>query len=91
MTLENKKHFIYIVECSDGSYYTGYTTNIQRRLNEHNYSFKRGAKYTRSRRPVKLIHTEEFPTRSQALKREHAIKKLSRKKKQLIINESQGE
>lgn len=91
MTLENKKHFVYIVECADGSYYTGYTTNIQRRLNEHNYSFKRGAKYTRSRRPVKLVHSEEHPTRSQALKREHSIKKLSRKKKQLIINESKGE
>ena len=88
MTLENKQHFVYIVECSDGSYYTGYTTNIQRRLNEHNYSFKRGAKYTRSRRPVKLVHQEEHPTRSQALKREHAIKKLSRKKKQQIITES---
>ena len=88
MTLENKQHFVYIVECADGSYYTGYTTDIQRRLNEHNYSFKRGAKYTRSRRPVKLVHSEEFPTRSKALKREHAIKKLSRKKKQLIITES---
>lgn len=91
MTLENKQHFVYIVECADGSYYTGYTTNIQRRLNEHNYSFTRGAKYTRSRRPVKLVHSEEHPTRSQALKREHAIKKLSRKKKQIIINESKGE
>ena len=88
MTLENKQHFVYIVECSDGSYYTGYTTNIQRRLNEHNYSFKLGAKYTRSRRPVKLVHQEEYPTRSQALKREHKIKKLSRKKKQQIITES---
>ena len=88
MTLENKQHFVYIVECADGSYYTGYTTNIQRRLNEHNYSFKRGAKYTRSRRPVKLVHQEEYPTRSQALKREYKIKKLSRKKKQQIITES---
>jgi len=91
MALENKKHFVYIVECADGSYYTGYTTDIQRRLNEHNYSFKRGAKYTRSRRPVKLVHSEEHPTRSQALKRESSIKKLSRKKKQIIINESKGE
>lgn len=88
MTLENKQHFVYILECADGSYYTGYTTNIQRRLNEHNYSFKRGAKYTRSRRPVKLVHQEEYPTRSQALKREYKIKKLSRKKKQQIITES---
>lgn len=88
MTLENNQHFVYIVECADGSYYTGYTTDIQRRLNEHNYSFTRGAKYTRSRRPVKLVYSEEHPTRSQALKRENSIKKLSRKKKLLIINES---
>jgi len=88
MTLENKQHFVYIVECADGSYYTGYTTDIQRRLNEHNYSFTRGAKYTRSRRPVKLIHSEEHPTRSEAMKRECAIKKLSRKKKIELINEA---
>mgnify|MGYP003642746190 CR=1 FL=1 len=90
MKQENKLHYVYIVECADGTYYTGYTTSVERRLNEHNYSFKRGAKYTRSRRPVTLIHQETYPTRSQALKREHAIKKLSRKKKQQIITESTG-
>lgn len=91
MTNEIQYHFVYIVECADGSYYTGYTTDIERRLNEHNYSFTRGAKYTRSRRPVKLIHSEKYPTLSEALKREHAIKKLSREKKQIIINKSKGE
>ncbi len=83
--MNDKKYFVYIVECADGSYYTGYTTDIQRRLNEHNYS-SRSAKYTRSRRPVKLIHSEEYNTLSEALKREHAIKKLSRKRKKDLVS-----
>ena len=83
--MSDKKFFVYIVECADGSYYTGYTTDIQRRLNEHNYS-TRSAKYTRSRRPVKLIYSEEYTTLSEALKREHAIKKLSRKRKKDLVS-----
>ena len=83
--MSDKKFFVYIVECADGSYYTGYTTDIQRRLNEHNYS-TRSAKYTRSRRPVKLIYSEEYNTLSEALKREHAIKKLSRKRKKDLVS-----
>lgn len=83
----NKKYYVYIVECADGSFYTGYTTDVQRRLNEHNFS-TRSAKYTRSRRPVKLKHQEEYNTLSEALKREHAIKKLSRKKKKALIDKS---
>ena len=79
-----KKYYVYIVECADGSYYTGYTTDIQRRINEHNYSMK-SAKYTRSRRPVKLIHEEEYDTLSAALKREHAIKKLKKKQKKSLV------
>ena len=84
MTKNAKKYYVYIVECADGSYYTGYTTDIQRRINEHNYSMK-SAKYTRSRRPVKLIHEEEYDTLSAALKREHAIKKLKKKQKKSLI------
>lgn len=84
MTNNTKKYYVYIVECADGSYYTGYTTDVQRRINEHNYSM-RSAKYTRSRRPVKLIHKEEFDNLSSALKREHAIKKLKRKAKKELI------
>ena len=80
-----KSYYVYIVECSDGSLYTGYTTNVDRRLNEHNYSFSKGSKYTRSRRPVRLVYTETFSDLSSALKREHAIKKLSRKQKQQMI------
>ena len=75
-----KTYYVYIVKCADGTLYTGFTTNIERRINEHNYSIKKAAKYTRSRRPVSLVHNEEYKTMSEALKREHAIKKLSRKK-----------
>ena len=78
-------HYVYIVECADGTYYTGYTVNVKRRLNEHNYSFKRGAKYTRSRRPVRLVYKEEYDNCSTALKREYEIKRMPRKKKIELI------
>ena len=77
-------YYVYIVECADGTYYTGYTTDITRRINEHNYS-TRSAKYTRSRRPVRLVHEESYKTLSEALRREHKIKKLSRKAKKKLI------
>ena len=79
------KHYVYIVECSDGTFYTGYTKNIQRRINEHNFG-SRSAKYTRSRRPVKLLYSEEYDNVSDALKREYQIKKLSRKQKRELID-----
>ncbi len=75
---------MYVVECADGSYYTGITTDMTRRLNEHNRT-KRGAKYTRSRRPVKLIYFERYADRSEASKAEAAFKKLTRKKKEIYI------
>ena len=80
-----KTYYVYIVKCADGTLYTGFTTNIERRLDEHNYSIKKAAKYTRSRRPVSLVYNEEYKTMSEALKREHAIKKLSRKRKIELI------
>ena len=86
--MKSKCHYVYIVECADGTFYTGYTTDVERRLNEHNYSISRSAKYTRSRRPVRLVHAEQFDTVSKALKREHAIKKLSRAQKKKLIEES---
>jgi len=76
--------YVYIVECADGTYYTGITTDVERRLNEHNYSFK-SAKYTRSRRPVKLVYVEKSENRSTASRRESQIKKLKRNKKTLLI------
>ena len=67
--------------------YTGVTTDVRRRVNEHNSS-KKGSKYTRSRRPVRLVHTEQFECRSTAQKRESRIKRLSRKEKLRVINET---
>ena len=79
------KWYVYIVECADGSLYTGITTDVRRRLLEHNYSFK-AAKYTRSRRPVRMMWTKEFENRSEASKEEYRIKRLSRQKKLELIN-----
>lgn len=77
-------HYIYVVECSDGSLYTGYTTNVERRLEEHNDG--EGAKYTRGRLPVKLRYQESFKSRSLAQKREYQIKQLPRFKKEELID-----
>jgi putative endonuclease len=80
-----KDYFVYIVECADGTYYTGITTDIERRVLEHNHSFK-AAKYTRSRRPVRLVYSVIIGTRSEASKEEYRIKKLNRKNKIDLIN-----
>lgn len=73
-------YFVYILECSDNTLYTGITKDVQKRLDEHNNSCK-GAKYTKARRPVKLVYQEPSENRSTASKREYAIKKLTRKQK----------
>ena len=78
------KWYVYIVECADGSLYTGITTDVNRRLLEHNYSFK-SAKYTRSRRPVRLVWSKEVANRSEATKEEARIKKLKRASKLELI------
>jgi len=80
-------YFVYILECSDGSLYTGITTDVSKRLDEHNTSSK-GAKYTKARRPVKLLYKESASDRSIASKREYAIKKLSRIQKLKLIEKS---
>ncbi len=67
-------YYVYIVECADKTLYTGIATELQRRVEEHNNSEK-GAKYTRVRRPVRLVYSEEYPDRSSASKREYEIKK----------------
>ena len=85
--MSSKKWTVYVVECNDGSLYTGVTTDIDRRLREHNGD-KKGSKYTRSRRPVRLVYAEEQCSRSTAQKRESEIKKMSRKKKKEMINET---
>ena len=81
---------VYIVECADGTYYTGITTDTKRRLLEHNYSFK-SAKYTRSRRPVRLVYEEDSQDRSTASKREYEIKKMKRKDKIILIENYKNE
>jgi len=80
-------YYCYIVECSDGSFYTGWSTDVRRRLQAHNAG--RGARYTRSRLPVKLVYWETCSDRSNALKRERKIKKLNREKKQKLIHQFQ--
>lgn len=75
---------VYIAECKDKTLYTGYAKDITQRISEHNNSSK-GAKYTRARRPIKLIYREEFSTLSEALSREAQIKKLPRQEKIKLI------
>jgi putative endonuclease len=75
--------YIYIVECADGTYYTGWTTDPPRREKQHNAGT--GARYTRMRRPVKMIYIEEQTDKISALKRERAIKKMARAKKQKLV------
>jgi putative endonuclease len=75
-TEEMNGHYVYILECSDGTLYTGWTSNIEKRVQEHNNG-KEGAKYTRSRRPVALVYVETCASLSDALKREARIKQLS--------------
>lgn len=76
-------HYVYVVECSDGTYYTGYTTDVARRVEEHNDGT--GAKYTRGRRPVELVHVESYDTQSAAMQREYALKQLRRTAKEQLI------
>lgn len=76
-------YFVYIVECADQTLYTGWTTNVERRLKIHNAG--RGARYTRERGPVRLVYVEEVPSRSAALKRELAIKRLPRANKLKLV------
>lgn len=76
-------HFVYLVRCSDGSLYTGYCVDPVGRTTEH--SAGAGAKYTRSRRPVVLVYTEELPTRSAALRREVEIKRWPKARKETLV------
>lgn len=77
-------HFVYILQCSDNSYYTGYTTDIQRRVKEHNDG--NGSRITRSKLPAVLIHQESYDSKNEALKREAQIKSWPRAKKKTLIN-----
>jgi putative endonuclease len=81
---QNASYYVYILRCSDDTLYTGITTNLEKRLVEHNTSDK-GAKYTRYRRPVTLMYHEASQHKSSALKREIAIKKMTRPQKEALI------
>lgn len=78
-------NYTYIVECDDGSLYTGWTNDLEKRIKAHNAG--KGAKYTKSRLPVKLVYSEIFETKEDAMSREYAIKQLSRKEKLLLIEQ----
>lgn len=78
-------YYLYILECADKTLYTGITTDLKRRINEHNNS-SLGARYTKARRPVKLVYYKKFKTKSAAAKREWAVKKLSRQDKLQLIS-----
>ena len=86
MEVGDRPWFLYVVHCSDGTLYTGVTTDVKRRVDEHNVGI-RGAKYTAARRPVRLIYVSYYVNRSGAQKAEHKFKKLTRKQKNEVINE----
>ena len=75
--------FTYILKCSDGTLYTGWTVNLEKRLKSHNNG--RASKYTRARLPVSLVHQESFSSRKEAMQREYEIKQLSRKEKESLF------
>ena len=77
-------NYTYMLKCSDGTLYTGWTNDLEKRVEAHNSG--KGAKYTKARRPVELAYYEEFETKEQAMKREYAIKQLGRKEKQKLID-----
>ena len=81
------EHFVYVLECADGTFYTGYTTDVDRRLDEHNAG--EGAKYTRGRTPVTVRYVESFSTRSAAMSREYDLKQLSRSAKERLVEDGQ--
>lgn len=82
-------NYTYIVRCSDGTLYTGWTNDLERRIAAHNSG--EGAKYTRYRRPVELVYYESFETKEEAMSREWHIKKLGRAQKQALIDKFQRE
>ncbi|MEF8826653.1 MAG: GIY-YIG nuclease family protein [Halapricum sp.] len=76
-------YYVYVLHCADDTFYTGYTTDIDRRVNEHEAG--RGAKYTRGRTPVEVVHVESYASKSEAMSREYEIKQYSRAEKERLI------
>lgn len=77
-------NYVYILKCKDGTLYTGYTNNLERRIKAHNSG--KGAKYTRCRLPVELVYSETYETKSEAMKREYYIKQMRREDKMKLIS-----
>jgi len=77
--------FVYMVRCSDNSLYTGVTTDLKRRIHQHNSCNKTGAKYTRVRRPIELVYNEQSQSRSSACQREYELKQLSKIQKEQLV------
>ncbi len=83
--MKNNQWFVYILRCADNSLYTGITTDVKRRVEEHN-ELNLGARYTRMRRPVTLVYQEEVESRSAASKREYLIKKMKKQQKEALLH-----
>lgn len=81
-------NYTYIVKCSDGTLYTGWTNNLEKRIAAHNDG--KGAKYTKTRRPVTLAYYEEFSTKEEAMRREWEIKHMTRREKMAVIGEGRS-
>lgn len=84
--MNDKPWFIYLLRCADNSLYAGVTTDLERRLHEHNQSRTKGAKYTRVRRPVTIAYAEQATTRQHACQREYQVRKLSKHEKEKLAN-----
>ncbi|MBI3359620.1 MAG: GIY-YIG nuclease family protein [Chloroflexi bacterium] len=86
---DNRSYYCYIVECADGTFYTGWSVDVETRVKAHNAG--RGARYTRARRPVKLVYSERQPSHAAALRREAAIKQWPRARKRQLVSAHRGE
>lgn len=80
------RHYVYTLECKDGTYYTGYTNNLKKRLKAHQTG--KAAKYTRGRGPVRLVRVQEYETKTEAMQAEYQFKKLKRSDKESLIREA---
>jgi putative endonuclease len=89
MTTTRSPYYVYVLRCRDDTFYTGYTTDVERRVREHDAGD--GAKYTRGRTPVELVHVESFDSQSAAMSREYEIKQFSKMKKQRLVESSEAE
>lgn len=77
-------YFVYMLECRDGTLYTGFTPDVEKRLHAHNF-LKTGARYTRARRPVKVVYSKKFSSKQRAMRREYEIKQLKRSQKLELV------